>query len=87
MNRNEDVSVPESALMRGDYEPGSEAPTVIPPGDGGVSPSLPSLPDVELPFTGLSLWPLVWAGFMLLAFGAFLRRGWRIPFRNRGESG
>ena len=41
MNRNEDVSVPESALMQGDYEPGSEAPTVIPPGDGGVSPSLP----------------------------------------------
>jgi hypothetical protein len=76
MNGNEHVSTAEPTLTTGDYEPGSELPTVI-SGDSGVSPGLPSLPDAELPFTGLPLWPVVWAGFMVLALGGFLRHGWR----------
>lgn len=82
MSGNEHVFKPGPNLTAGDYEPGAEGPTVI-PGGGDVSPTLPTLPDVELPFTGLSLWPLVLAGFMLVAFGGLLRRGWVRPIRRK----
>ena len=58
----------------GDYEPGASAPAFTPGDDDGVG--FPEVPGVsaELPFTGLPLIVVVFAGIMLLSVGVLVRR-------------